>query len=168
MIRSTVLAASVVWSVERTRWPVSDASSAISIVSASRISPTRITFGACRRAERSAREKLGQSRCSSRWWIVAFLCPWTNSIGSSIVTMWTACVSLIRSTMAASVDDFPEPVGPVTSTMPFFSPVMSRRAGGSFSSSNVGTRTGMTLITMAWLPRWKKTLTRKREKPGIE
>ena len=38
----------MVWSVEKTRWPVSAAVSAISMVSRSRISPTRITFGACR------------------------------------------------------------------------------------------------------------------------
>ena len=35
MIRSTVLEASIVWRVERTRWPVSAASSAISMVSLS-------------------------------------------------------------------------------------------------------------------------------------
>jgi hypothetical protein len=46
--------------------PVSEASSAISIVSRSRISPTRITFGAWRSAARSASEKVGVSLCSSR------------------------------------------------------------------------------------------------------
>src|SRR5215216_3375530 len=48
MMRSTVFDASIVCRVERTRWPVSAASSATSIVSRSRISPTRITFGAWR------------------------------------------------------------------------------------------------------------------------
>ena len=65
-MRSTVLEASMVCRVEKTRWPVSAAVSAISIVSRSRISPTRITFGACRRAARSASAKVGVSLCSSR------------------------------------------------------------------------------------------------------
>src|ERR1041385_5495118 len=56
-MRSTVLLASIVWSVENTRWPVSAAVSAISIVSRSRISPTRMTFGACRSAERSGERR---------------------------------------------------------------------------------------------------------------
>ena len=56
-MRSTVFEASIVWSVENTRWPVSAAVSAISIVSRSRISPTRITFGAWRSAARSARRE---------------------------------------------------------------------------------------------------------------
>jgi hypothetical protein len=41
------LAASLVWSVEKTRWPVSEAWIAISAVSRSRISPTRMTSGSC-------------------------------------------------------------------------------------------------------------------------
>src|SRR5712691_10251508 len=83
MIRSMVLEASMVCRVDKTRWPVSAASRAISIVSLSRISPTRITFGACRRAARRARAKVGVSLCSSRWWMVAFLWLWRNSTGSS-------------------------------------------------------------------------------------
>ena len=66
-IRSTVFDASMVCSVESTRCPVSAASMAISMVSRSRISPTRITFGACRNAERSASAKLVVSVCNSRW-----------------------------------------------------------------------------------------------------
>ena len=115
----------MVCSVESTRWPVSAAVSAISMVSRSRISPTRITFGACRSAALSAAAKVGVSLCSSRWWMVAFLCWCRNSIGSSMVRMCSARVSLIRSMIAASVDDLPEPVGPVTSTMPFFSAALS-------------------------------------------
>lgn len=46
------LPALIVCRVEKTTCPVSDAVIAISIVSRSRISPTRITFGACRRAVR--------------------------------------------------------------------------------------------------------------------
>ena len=47
--RLTVLGASLVCSVESTRWPVSAALTAISAVSKSRISPTRMMFGSCRR-----------------------------------------------------------------------------------------------------------------------
>ena len=67
MMRSTVFDASMVWSVEYTRWPVSAASSATSMVSRSRISPTRINLGACRSAARRASAKLGVSVCNSRW-----------------------------------------------------------------------------------------------------
>src|SRR5260370_1880300 len=47
--RVTALAASLVWSVESTRCPVSDAWTAICAVSRSRISPTSTTLGSCRR-----------------------------------------------------------------------------------------------------------------------
>ena len=47
--RLTVLGASLVCSVESTRWPVSAALTAISAVSKSRISPTRMMFGSWRR-----------------------------------------------------------------------------------------------------------------------
>ena len=46
------------------------------------------------------------------------LCRCTNSIGSSIVMMWSVRVRLISSIIAASVVDLPEPVGPVTTTRP--------------------------------------------------
>ena len=56
--RLIVLGASLVCSVESTRWPVSAALTAISAVSKSRISPTRMMFGSWRRNERSAAAKL--------------------------------------------------------------------------------------------------------------
>ena len=49
--------------------------------------------------------------------------------------MWLARVALIASMMAASVVDFPEPVGPVTSTRPWSSWASDSIAGGSPSSS---------------------------------
>ena len=61
---------------------------------------------------RSAAANVGVSLCSSRWWTVPFLWLCRNSIGSSIVRMCSARVSLIRSMIAASVDDLPDPVGP--------------------------------------------------------
>ena len=50
--RVIVLGASLVCSVLNTMWPVSEACTAISAVSRSRISPTRILSGSCRRMAR--------------------------------------------------------------------------------------------------------------------
>src|SRR5437870_10337342 len=47
-----------------------------------------------------------------------FLSRCRNSMGSSMVIMWSARVALTRSMMAARVVDLPEPVVPVTSTKP--------------------------------------------------
>ena len=52
MIRLIVLAAPEVCSVPNTRWPVSAAVMAEPIVARSRISPTRMTSGSCRKARR--------------------------------------------------------------------------------------------------------------------
>ena len=52
--RVKALGASLVCSVLKTRWPVSDAWMALSAVSRSRISPIRITSGSWRRMLRSA------------------------------------------------------------------------------------------------------------------
>ena len=129
-MRSTVWAVSCVWSVANTRWPVSAAVSAVEIVSRSLISPTRITSGSWRSAAFRPSAKLCASAPSSRWLTMHFLCLCRNSIGSSIVRMCSWRVSLIRSSIAASVVDLPEPVGPVTSTKPrgFF--VKSSSTGG--------------------------------------
>ena len=70
-MRLMVCPASIVCSVLSTRWPVSAALSAILTVSRSRISPTKITFGAWRRAARRPLEKLSKSVPSSRWLKVA-------------------------------------------------------------------------------------------------
>ena len=59
--------ASLVCSVEKTRWPVSEACTAICAVSWSRISPIRITSGSWRRIERSPRAKV--SPAFSETWI---------------------------------------------------------------------------------------------------
>src|SRR5207342_1851889 len=53
-------AASFVCSVENTKWPVSAACTAISAVSASRISPTMITSGSWRTIERSPLAKVNR------------------------------------------------------------------------------------------------------------
>src|SRR2546427_286601 len=50
--RVAALGASLVWRVDRTRWPVSEAWIAISAVSLSRISPTMMMSGSCRKKDR--------------------------------------------------------------------------------------------------------------------
>ena len=118
MIRLMVSTASRVCSVEKTMCPVSAACSAVVMVSRSRISPTRMTSGSWRRLARSALPNDGVSTSTSRWLTNPFLSRCRNSIGSSMVMMCSARVELMRSIIAASVVDLPEPVTPVTSTSP--------------------------------------------------
>ena len=118
MMRSMVFGAELVCSVPNTKWPVSAAEMARRMVSKSRSSPTRITSGSSRSAERSALLNECVSRCTSRWFTKLSLLSCTNSIGSSMVRMCSRLWVLIWSTMAASVVLLPEPVAPVTSTMP--------------------------------------------------
>ena len=168
MMRSTVCGASWVWSVAKTRWPVSAAVSAVPIVSMSRISPTRITSGSWRRAALRAIEKDLASPPSSRWLTMHFLCRWRNSIGSSMVMMWSSRVSLISLIIEASVVDLPEPVGPVTRTIPRGLRANSRITGGR-PSWWIGTvSAGIRRNAAPIVPRWKYELTRKRAWPGIE
>ena len=54
--------ASLVWSVLRTRWPVNEALMAISAVSRSRISPTRMMFGSCLKSVRATVASLYKRR----------------------------------------------------------------------------------------------------------
>ena len=118
MIRSMDWPALLVCSVEKTRWPVSAAVTAVWIVCHSRISPTMITSGSCRIRFFKASGKLGVSVPTSRCETAALPAGKRYSIGSSIVTMWTCRVSTTAWMIAASVVDFPEPVGPVISTRP--------------------------------------------------
>src|SRR5271156_4655155 len=85
--RLMVEGASLVCSVESTKWPVSAAFTAISAVSKSRISPTRMMLGSCRRKARNADAKLSP--------ICSFICTWLmpanwNSTGSSAVIMFVS------------------------------------------------------------------------------
>src|SRR5438445_296743 len=68
---------------------VSAAFSAVSSVSMSRISPIRITSGACRSTWRNAALNDSVSFPTSRWEMLARLSRCRNSIGSSIVMMLT-------------------------------------------------------------------------------
>ena len=137
MIRSTVEAAVLVCSVPNTRCPVSAVSMAMATVSRSRSSPTRMMSGSSRSAARSA--SLNPDVCvwTSRWFSRHFLFSWTNSIGSSIVMMWSVRVSLMWLMSAQSVVDFPDPVGPVTSTRPLFSVQRFTMCDDRFSASAV-------------------------------
>ena len=66
-MRSTVSDALVVCRVESTSCAISAAFMAVPMVSASRISPRRITLGLSRMAERSASEYVAMSVGISRW-----------------------------------------------------------------------------------------------------
>src|SRR5436853_96830 len=83
--RVTTEGASSVCSVDSTRCPVCAACMAIFAVSASRISPSRMTSGSWRRIDRSALAKVSL--------IFSLICAWLTpgiwySIGSSIVMMF--------------------------------------------------------------------------------
>ena len=137
--RSSVRAALAVWSVPRTRWPVSEAVMASEIVSRSRISPTMMTSGSSRRAPRSAAPKDSVWVCTSRWFTWQ---PWgvkRYSIGSSKVMMCSWRVRFTSSTSAARVVLLPLPTEPVTRTSPFWYWVSILSCGGKLSSSIVRT-----------------------------
>jgi hypothetical protein len=68
----------------------------------------------------------------------------------------------------ARVVDLPEPVVPVSRTIPRSSSASSRMTGGSWSSSIVRMSTGIARMTSDVEPRCLKALTRKRATPGIE
>ena len=162
-----VLAALDVCSVPNTKWPVSAAVIARRMVSRSRISPTRIASGSSRSADLSAAENDSVIGPTSRWLIRHFLDSCTNSIGSSTVRMWPYSVSFRKLTIAARVVDLPEPVGPVTSTMPRGLSARSPKIFGQFSCSSVRIFEGIVRNT-APAPRfWLKALTRKRARPSI-
>ena len=168
MIRSIVWLALLACSVARHRWPVSAKAIACSIVSASRISPTRITSGAWRSVFFSAWchecVSMPTSRC-----VTSESCDGcTYSTGSSTVMMWPGEVRLRWSIIAASVVDLPEPVAPTTRTRPRLVITTSLSTGGSFSFSKLGISEAIVRITMPTLRCCTKTLTRKRETPGIE
>src|SRR4051794_38632373 len=165
MMRLTVSGASIVWSVESTRCPVSAADSAVATVSSSRISPTRITSGSWRSTRRSARLNELVSCPTSRWLMIERLSRWRNSIGSSIVTMCFEWKRLIWSIIAASVDDLPEPVVPVRRMMPRSSSAICEITSGRPSCSIERISCGIARQTSEMTPRWRKALTRKRERP---
>jgi hypothetical protein len=68
----------------------------------------------------------------------------------------------MRSRMVASVVDFPDPVGPVTSTSPRGLLARSATTLGRPSSSKPMILNGIARKAPATFPRWMKTLARKR------
>ena len=70
--------------------------------------------------------------------------------------------------IAASVDDLPEPVTPVTRTRPRSSMAIVSSTDGSRSSVSVGILALITRSTTLNVSRWRKMLTRKRPSPGME
>jgi len=129
-IRVIVLGASLVCSVLNTVWPVNEAWTAISAVSKSRISPTRMRSGSCRKMARRQAAKVTP--------ISASIGIWTNpsmsySTGSSVVMILSS--TLFNSARAEySVVVLPDPVGPVTRIMPL-GMLMHLRSRASVSSS---------------------------------
>ena len=89
MIRLMVDAAELVCRVPKVKWPVSAMRNADSMVSRSRISPISTTSGSSRSAARKASLKDLVSECTSRWFTRQLLFWCTNSIGSSIVMIWS-------------------------------------------------------------------------------
>src|SRR5881628_800276 len=164
--RLIVCVASVVCRVENTRCPVSAAFSAVSSVSMSRISPIRITSGACRSTWRKAALNDSVSFPTSRCEMLARLSRCRNSIGSSIVMMLTRRFVLMWLIIAASAVDFPDPVTPVTSTSPRGRRPISSSTGGRFRSRIVLTSYGMARKANATVPRCWYTLVRNRPTPG--
>ena len=79
----------------------------------------------------------------SRWLTMQPRSWWTNSIGSSIVTMCCLRPRFILSIIAASVVDLPEPVAPVTRTRPRCSSARRSTPPGRPSCWRVGTEAGM-------------------------
>src|SRR5438093_2784759 len=164
--RLIVCVQSVVWSVENTRCPVSAALRAVSSVSMSRISPMRMTSGACRSTWRSAALNDSVSFPTSRCEMFARLSRCRNSIGSSIVMILTRRLRLMWLTIAASAVDFPDPVSPVTSTSPRGLIAISSSTAGRFKSRIVLTSYGIDRNANATVPRCWYTFVRNRPTPG--
>src|SRR3954469_9072749 len=168
MMRLIVSAASVVCSVDMTKWPVSAAARPSFTVSWSRISPTRMTSGSCRIAARIAVTKSSVSTRTSRWLTIAILSKWRTSIGSSMVTTWHSLLLLMWSIIPASVVVLPEPVGPVTSTSPRGSMASEARTGGRPRSVSGMAPTLTRRNTRPHEPRERNALTRNRPTPDSE
>ena len=81
--------------------------------------------------------------------------------------MWSSRSELITSTIAASVVDLPEPVGPVTRMKPRGLRVKSRSTSGTRSEPRSGIWWGTRRKAALIAPRWKKVLTRNRATFGI-
>ena len=121
---------------------------AVSIVSRSLISPTKMMSGSSLNEARSASEKFSASAPIERWLIMLLSSLNTYSIGSSIVTMCDLFVWFMKFIMLASVVVLPLPVGPVTRMMPrVVSVQIFSITLGKFRSFMVGIFVGVTRKT---------------------
>jgi hypothetical protein len=89
-------------------------------------------------------------------------------MGSSMVMMLAERVWLMWSIMAARVVVLPDPVGPVTSTIPRSSSARRVTIGGRPRSMADRAAGRTRRSTMAALPRCRKALPRKRPSPSID
>ena len=165
MILSSAWFALLACSVARHKWPVSANWIPYSMVSLSRISPIRMTSGACRSVFFNAACQDSVSTPTSRWVITQPLCGCTYSTGSSIETMWPREFSLRWPIIAASVVDLPEPVPPTMIQRPRLFMTTSFRIGGKSRSSSVGISVVMVRSTAPTMPCWINALTRNRPIP---
>ena len=112
-------------SVPKTKCPVSAAVKARETVSKSLISPTKITSGSSLSAAFNAAANDWVCFPTSLCEIMLLLSVWINSTGSSTVIIFAVLVLFISFTIAASVVDLPDPVGPVTKTKPLCISIIS-------------------------------------------
>ncbi|OEZ67848.1 hypothetical protein JAB5_51940 [Janthinobacterium sp. HH103] len=146
----TAEGASLVCRVDSTRWPVSAAWMAISAVARSRISPTMMMSGSCRISARTP----SANDSSMPAWVCT--CIWLKA--GSTISMGSSTVHTLTSLPASAfkvlyrVLVLPEPVGPVTSTMPCVRVVSWRQrsasAGGKPSSARLLTATSGSKMRM--------------------
>ena len=80
--------------------------------------------------------------------------------------MCLCIVELITFTIAASVLDFPEPVTPVTRTIPRSASASFEISAEACSVSTVGIVNGITRITIMKLERCRRIFTRNRPMPA--
>ena len=164
-MRSTVFEASIVWSVERTRWPVSAASSGdldgfVVAHLADQNDFRRLAQGRAQ-GQSETRRVAVQLALMDRRFLVAVQELDRVFDGQDVIGLF----SLIRSMIAASVEDFPEPVGPVTSTMPFRRSAISPNWGGRLSLE-IRDRLRNDAHDDRGLPRCRKIFTRKPRRPA--
>ena len=142
MMRLIVSVASRVCSVLITRWPVSAAVSAVSIVSKSRISPTRITSGSWR----SARAQRGREalRVDADLALIHDRAAVADQELDRILDRHDVLVrcALMWSIIAASVVDLPEPVVPVHEDQAALLRAIFSITGGQVRSRCSDPRTG--------------------------
>ena len=112
--RSIVVKASLVCNVDRTKWPVIEALTAILAVSVSRISPIITISGSCLKIDLKTFAKSKPISLLVCTWLIPSI---SISIGSSTVIIFVSSwFNLFK--IEYTVVDLPEPVAPVTRIIP--------------------------------------------------